>query len=195
MCAFTQGTVSQGVPLPALPCPAQEQEDCQQEQEAVQAGLEQLRRANDCLQKVAACIEAHADAIRACPEFLDNLAHNRARQNVMHTRLQHHGVYLPDVCHRTSAEQTLKAASLAKKAMPSRDEAWRKSQGFREVGECEVCDRPVRFQDYERAHVVAKANGGTNGEHNLLVAFRDCNQNMGTCDALLYKDRLLLAGQ
>jgi 5-methylcytosine-specific restriction endonuclease McrA len=79
--------------------------------------------------------------------------------------------------------------------MPSRDELWRKRQGFREVGECEVCGSPVRFHDYERAHVVASQQGkaGTNGEHNLLVACRDCNQNMGTCDALLYKDRLLLA--
>jgi 5-methylcytosine-specific restriction endonuclease McrA len=193
---FTQGTVSQGVALPALPCAptVQEQEDCD-EQEAVRTGLEQLKHVNDCLQKVTACIESHADAIRNCTEFLDNLALNRARQNVMHTRLQQTGVYLPDVTHRINLEQMLKASSLPKKAMPSRDELWRKRQGFREVGECEVCGSPVRFHDYERAHVVASQQGkaGTNGEHNLLVACRDCNQNMGTCDALLYKDRLLLA--
>lgn len=57
-------------------------------------------------------------------------------------------------------------------------------------GQCYTCSRIIKLDDYERAHLISRYNGGDDSVENLRPTCRDCNSVCGTENLDDFKKRI-----
>ena len=123
-------------------------------------------------------------------ELKDKLSIILVRLQVIFDRISKYDVYIPDVLERYIQDQEAQKNKLMRKTLASRKDTWIFKVGMKEHGKCECCKKEIKYEDYERGHIVPSKNNtcGSNGSHNILILCKHCNANMSDMDAILYRD-------
>ena len=123
-------------------------------------------------------------------QLKDKLSMILVRLQVIFDRIAKYDVYIPDVLERYVQDQEAQKNKLMRKTLASRKDTWIFKVGMKEHGKCECCRKEIKYEEYERGHIVPSKNNtcGSNGSHNILILCKDCNANMSDMDAILYKD-------
>lgn len=139
-------------------------------------------------------IDAFKEHCRSNPtsshELKYTLSNILVRLQVIFDRIAKYDVYMPDVLERYVQDQEAQKNKLMRKTLASRKDTWIFKVGMKEHGKCECCNKEIKYEEYERGHIVPSKNNtcGSNGSHNILILCKHCNADMSDMDAILYKD-------
>ena len=79
-----------------------------------------------------------------------------------------------------------------KKPIPKaiRMKVWETNIGDKIIGSCYCCEREVKIDNFDCAHIVAEKNGGVMELHNLKVTCKPCNTSCGILNLNEFKQSM-----